>query len=268
MRHRLGILALLGLACLVAAATATGDQVRKGDLRLTFDAGFSPRALPRTQPAPVTIEFESAISTAGGRRPPALRKFELQLNRNGRISTHGLPTCRPSQLQSVSTERALAICRSALVGHGGFDAALAGAGEQDVPVHGQALVFNARRAGRPALLLHLYARGPVPAGFVLPLPIQHRVGRQLGTVLAAEVPVLAGGLGSITGLRLEIGRRYRFHGQRRSYLSASCAAPPGFRSAFFPFVRGGFVFRDGRRVSTSLQEGECRVREPSPRQQR
>ncbi len=259
MRHRLGILALLVLACLLAAAAAEGEQIRRGDLQVTFDAGFAPRALPRTQPAPVTIEFESAIASADGGRPPALRKFELALNRNGRLSARGLPSCLPSQLQSVSTEAALALCRPALVGHGGFDAELAGSGEANVPVHGQALVFNARRDGRPALLLHLYAQTPVRAGFVLPLPIRHRVGRELGTVLAAEVPVLAGGLGSITRLRLEIGRRYSYRGQRYSYLSASCAAPAGFRTAFFPFVRGGFVFRDGRHVSTSLQ-GECRVR--------
>ena len=258
MRHRLVIFALLVLACLLAAAVAEGEQVRKGGLRVTFDAGFSPRALPRTEPAPVTIEFESAISSADGSRPPALRKFELALNRNGHLSTRGLPSCPSNQVQSVSTATALAHCRPALVGHGGFDAELEGTAD-GVSVHGRALVFNARRKGRPALLLHLYTKAPVQAGFVLPLPIRHRVGHELGTVLAAEVPLLAGGLGSITRLKLKIGRRYNFRGQPHSYLSAACAAPAGFRSAFFPFVRGGFAFRDGKRVSVSLQ-GECRVR--------
>lgn len=258
MRHRLAILALLALACLALTGAAEGEQVRKGDLRLGFDASFAPRALPRTRPAPVTIELESAISSADGGRPPALRRFELALNRNGRVSTRGLPTCRPGELQSVSTETALARCRSALVGHGGFGAVIQGS-EGTVPAHGQALVFNARRRGRPALLLQLYTGTPVRAGFVLPLPIRHRAGRELGTVLAAEVPVLAGGLGSITRLKLKLGRTYRFHGRRRSYLSAACAAPDGFRSAFFRFVRGTFAFRGGKRVSAAL-EGECRVR--------
>ena len=101
--------------------------------------------------------------------------------------------------------------------------------------------------GRPALLLHLYTGIPVRAGFVLPPPIRHRTGRELGTVLAPEVPVLAGGLGSITRLKLKLGRTYRFHGRRRSYLSAACAAPDGFRSAFFRFVRRTFAFRGGKR---------------------
>lgn len=261
MRHRLAILALLALACLAVAAAAEGEQVRKGDLRLSFDAGFAPRALPRSRPAPVSIEFESAISSADGSRPPALKRFELALNRNGRVSTRGLPTCRAAKLQSASTDTALARCRPALVGHGGFRA-LIEADEGAVPAHGRALVFNARRHGRPALLLHLSTGTPVRAGFVLPLPIRHRAGRELGTVLAAEVPVLAGGLGSITRLKLKLGRTYRFHGHRRSYLSAACAAPDGFRSAFFRFVRGTFSFRGGKRVSTSLG-GECRVRRGS-----
>jgi hypothetical protein len=78
-------------------------------------------------------------------------------------------------------------------------------------------------------------------------------------VLATKIPVLAGGLGSITSVKLKIGRRYEFDGRRRSFLSASCAAPAGFGSAIFPFARGSFLFTDGTRIDANLTR-DCKVR--------
>ncbi len=262
MRHRLVILALLAFVSLLAAAAAQAELKGDGDLRVRLNGGFAPTALPRSRPAPVTAEFSGEITTTDGTRPPALNRFELALNRNGRIDDRGLPTCTAARLQSVSSQSALARCQPALVGHGSFGADVE-SGTTAVPAHGQILVFNARRHGKPALLLHLYGTVPVRASFVLPLEIQHR-GGELGTVLAADVPVLASGLGSITRLQLTIGREYRYRGQRHSYLSAACAAPAEFFRAPFTFARGTFVFADGRRVQMGLSR-ECRVREPAGR---
>ncbi len=67
-------------------------------------------------------------------------------------------------------------------------------------------------------------------------------------MLSAKIPTLAGGLGSVTEIDLTIGRTYNYRGQRRSFISASCAAPSGFTVGIFPLARGTFFFADGRKT--------------------
>jgi hypothetical protein len=242
----------------LGAALAQAEIRQLGNLRVRFDGGFAPHSLPRDRSVPVTISLEGKISTTDGSHPPALRRFELGLNRVGKVSNRGLPTCSAPQLQSTSSAAALAQCRPALVGGGSFAADVT-ASANPVPASGRILVFNAAQEGKPALLLHLYGTTPIRATFVLPLEIQRRAKGQFGTVLTTDVPKLAGGIGSITQMALEIGREYSFHGQRRGYISASCAAPSGFPGAVFPFARGKFSFADGRVLTTSLARN-CKVR--------
>jgi hypothetical protein len=260
MPRRLLIPALLALVVLLAAsAVAQAVISQEGNLRISFDGGFSPRQLPRDTPAPVSLSVKGAISTTDGSHPPALRRLEVGLNRHGHLSTVGLPVCTSAQLQSTTTESALARCRPALVGRGHFKAEVAFSNLPPIPAGGRMLAFNGRHGGQRALLLHLYIATPVRATFILPLTISNRAKGQFGTVLTAKVPTLAGGLGSVSQIDLEINRNYTYRGQPRSYLSASCAAPAGFPGAVFTFARGAFHFADGRTLETVLS-GDCKVR--------
>jgi hypothetical protein len=259
VRRRLVIPAVLAIAVLLGAAVAQGELSQNGTLRISFAGGFSPRALPRDRLAPVTISVKGAIDTSDGSHPPALRRVEFALNRNGSLSTAGLPTCGGDQLQSTTTQSALERCRPALVGRGHFGADVAFPTAVGVPAKGTILVFNGKRAGKPVLLLHLYGTVPVQATFVLTLQISHEDKGRFGTVLSANIPTLAGGVGSVTALDLNVGRNYTYKGQRRSYISASCAAPAGFPGAVFSFARGSFYFADGRKLDTVLTR-DCRVR--------
>jgi hypothetical protein len=258
LRRRLAIPVLLALAALLGAGVARAELSQKGDLRISFDGGFAPSSLPRDRPAPVTVTVEGSIGTTDGSHPPALRRLEIALNRNAHLFSRGLPACTSALLQSTTTEAALRRCRPALVGHGSFRATLEPT-PTPVPVAGKILAFNGRRDGRPALILHLYGTVPVRVTFVLPLLVSHRSGDQLGTVLSARVPVLAGGLGSVTDIRLQIGRTYSYRGKRVGFVSASCAAPAGFPGAVFPFARGSFQFADGPTLDTTLTRS-CTVR--------
>ena len=258
LRRGIATTALLTLLAVVLASAAQADLFQKDNLRISFDGNFTPQALPRTHLAPVTVSLDGAISTTDGTHPPALRRLEVALNSNGRLSTLGLPTCTSPLLQSTTTETALSRCRGALVGRGSFGADLEST-DAPIPAHGTILAFNGRFRGKPGLLLHLYGTAPVRATFVLPLAIEHRQKGQLSTVLATDVPVLAGGLGSITDVKLKIGRTYTYRGHKRSFLSASCAAPAGFQSVSFPFARGSFVFANGTKIETPLSR-DCRVR--------
>jgi len=258
-RHPFKVAVILVLAALATlAAPAPAERARVGKVLVSLDGDFSPHALPRSREVPITVRFDGAIATTDGSHPPALRRLEIALNRNGAYSAAGLPRCRSGVLQSTTSRAALRRCRRALVGKGNFRAAIESE-PAAVPVRGRLLVFNSRRRGRPALLLHLNASVPIQATFVTVLQLRQRPRGTYGTVLATRLPRLAGGLGSITDVHLRIGRTHRHRGQRRSLIAASCAAPPGFSIALFPFARARFRFADGKRLEVPLTRS-CRVR--------
>src|SRR6266849_3924781 len=93
MRHRIATLVLLLAATGALAAAARAEVIQSGDVRINFSADFSPRSLPREQPAPITVEVGGKISTTDGSHPPPLRQLRVELNSAGRIETRGLPAC-------------------------------------------------------------------------------------------------------------------------------------------------------------------------------
>lgn len=255
MKRLLIAVLLVGVA-LAAASASQAELIQKGNLRVKFEADFVPHQLPRTHAAPVQIEIKGAIATTDGSHPPPLQWLEVELNRNGRLSTVGLPACSAPLLQSTTTEQALKRCGSAVVGNGSFDAVVALSG--DVPASGRVIAFNSRLHGKPALLLHFFAQVPVRFTLVVPLTIAKRSG-EFGTLLRTRVPQLAGGLGSITRVDLKIGRRYPFAGRRRSYVSAACSAPSGLTLAPFAFARARFRFESHPQIDSTILTF-CRVR--------
>jgi hypothetical protein len=255
---RLAAVTVFALTALAAVA-AHGEVFQHESLRVSVNASIAPHALPRQRPAPVTVRLGGRISTADGTRPPALQELSIEMNRAGLLSSRGLPTCSAPRIQQKTTEAALATCREALVGHGSFGASVDFPGAPAIPAEGKALVFNGHVGGRPGMLLHLYGSRPVRAAFVLPFAISHRSRGRFGSVLSTRIPNLASGLGYITRLQIQIGRRYSYRGGRRSFLSASCAAPAGFSGGPFELAKMTFSFDDGRQVVAPL-ERNCRVR--------
>lgn len=246
-------IAILALA-LGAVSRAEVDQ--RDNLRVSFNADFAPHALPRTQPAPVKVEIEGRIATTDGSHPPSLRWLELEIHRNGELSGEGLPVCRATALQSTSTRTALARCGPALVGRGSFSADVdLGRG---LVSSGRILAFHSRRNGKEALLLHLFAAVPVRFTLVVPLTISNKRSGQFGTALRARIPRI-GGIVSVTEIGLTIGRRYTHAGERRSYVSAACSAPPGFSGAPFSFASGRFRFEGHEPIRITLVRS-CSVR--------
>jgi hypothetical protein len=257
MRRRLLIPLLVALASLSWGTASQAEVEQVENLRVTFNANFSPRELPRLRPAPVKVEIEGRIATTDGTHPPALRWLEIELHRSGKLFSKGLPVCFAPILQSTSTETALARCRPALVGRGSFRADVTLG--REVAATGGILAFNSRKNGKQALLLHFFAAVPVRFTLVVPLAIGHRRDGQFGTVLRARIPKLGGGLGSITEIELAIARQYSYRGKRRSYASAACGAPAGFPGAVFSFARASFRFEGHRDIRTTLVR-DCTVR--------
>jgi hypothetical protein len=244
------------LATLAGAARA--ELIQQGNLRVFFDGRLAPQALPRERPAPVTVSLDGSVATADGTLPPQLREMTIAVNRAGRVSVAGLPRCPAGVLQQTSTRAALERCRRALVGRGHFAANVNFPDAPLIPAHGDVLAFNSRIHGRAGLLLHLYGTTPVRAAFVLPFTITRQQG-EFGTVFSTRIPELASDLGYVTDIQMTMGRKYSYRGERRSFLSASCAAPAGFPGAIFTLARATFVFANGQRLATSLAR-DCKVR--------
>jgi hypothetical protein len=259
MRRRLVISALLVTLSILGVAASQAEVVPNGNLLVKFNADFDPHSLPRREPAPVRISISGSIRTIDGSHPPPLRRLEIELNRKGRLTAAGLPTCSAPLLQSTSTDQALSRCGSSVVGRGDFKAEVSLGG--DVPASGKIIAFNSRLSGKPALLLHFFARVPVRFTLVVPLKITRIDKGEFGTLLRTRVPKLAGGLGSITQIDLRIGRRYSAGGKSRSYVSAACSAPSDLTSVVFPFVRARFRFESHREVHSKLIK-ICQVRSP------
>ncbi len=256
---RIAPIAVLVAVALCAAAIAHGEISGGNGLFVKFGGGFAPRSLPRDRNVPVSVRLNTSIRTPGATRPPQLREISFGVNRYGRITTRGLPACRPALLESTDSSKALSRCRGALVGHGKFTANLEFPAQAPFPVHGRMLAFNGRAHGRPAILLHINGSSPVDVTVVLTFTVRHPKRGKFGTVLTTKIPKLASDLGYVTNVALDFDRRYTYRGKRYSFLSARCAAPSGFPGAIFSFTRGTFTFAGGKKIVTTLTR-DCVVR--------
>ena len=258
-RGRLWVCLAAATTAALAATPALAELTQRGNIFISFKGGISPKALPREAPAPIAVRIEGRIRTPAGQEPPALRRIEIALHRGGRLNTNGLPRCRRAQIASADSAKALAVCGKALVGSGGIVAR--NSFDDQVSSHvlrGGLLFFNARVKGRAAILAHLYQSHPVPTTSIIVFEIRRR-GGTFGTEISAQIPPSVNRNGYLKSIFLQLQRRYVHRGKRRAYLSAACAAPPGFPGATFPFARASMTFEDGRTLSSTLVRS-CRVR--------
>jgi hypothetical protein len=243
---------------LLCPSPASAELVAKGNLFINFDGGIMPKALPRNKLAPIAVRIEGTVRTPKGSIPPAVRRIQVALNREGHLETRGLPVCRRRQIALTSPEEALAACGPSLIGGGGFTGRMTLPGQPTTTFPGQILLFNSRINGHPAALAHISQTQPIALNRIVVFHIRHTSGT-FGTVITGNLPPSLNRNGYLKSIFLQLQRRYVFHGQQRSYLSASCAAPPGFTTAVFPFAHASMSFSDGRTLSATMTR-TCRVR--------
>jgi hypothetical protein len=248
--------ALLSSAAIAVAATIT----QKGNLRVAVQGDLSPKKLPRKGTAPISVSVGGEISTTDSTLPPQLKSLRIELNRGGQIDSQGLPVCQYPKIQPGSTSRALAGCRSSLVGEGSFSANITLAGQEPYPTQGRLVVFNGEKGGKPVLYGHIYSSKPFATSFVIVFKLSKRKSGTYGTVLDAPLPKAMDAWGRLTSLEMTLSRRYSANGKRHSYLSSGCPAPKGFSGAVpFPLARTSFSFAGGATLSSVLT-GSCRPR--------
>lgn len=249
------------LSALLAAFALTGlaraEIVQQDGLRVVFDGGLTPHGLPRSGVAPIKVTMDAAISAKKGVNPPQLRQIAIAINRNGRFSPGGFPTCEVEDIQPATTAGALEACSDSLVGKGKFTASVLLPEQAPFPSEGKVNAFNGTFHGKPAILLHVYGTDPVPTSYTLPLEVSHTKGT-FGILLSASLPRVTSEWGYVTGLSLTLGRTFRRHGEVHGYLSAGCPAPAGFPRTTFPFARASFGFA-GKTLTSTLTRS-CGVR--------
>jgi len=247
----LGLLAIAALLVAVAGS-ANAAQVRVGTLVLTADGGFEPRVLPRRAYAPIRFQGRAEIRTTDGSVPPAVQRIRLEFDRDGRLTTAGLPSCPPQQIEGATVEQARAACGSAIVATGHAGAAIIVPGQQRVDVRSPLTAFNGPRIdGNATLVAHAETSFPARQTYVVVIPIERRSGTYRYRV-TIDVPPIAAGYGALTHIDGTIGRRYRAGGAERSYISARCS--DGILQ-----TQGLVSFADGSVVSGSLFK-PCRAR--------
>lgn len=248
------VLTLSGLAPVGARA----ELAESGDLFVRFRGGIDPNALPRELRAPIAVTIDGTVKTLSGERPPALRQIAIAINRGGHLDTRGLPVCRKSQIDPSSSRQAIAVCGPALVGRGGYSGAVAFPEQETFVSQGRILAFNAVVDGERAILAHVFGTKPAPITRVIVFRIRHDVGT-FGTVLTGSVPESVNHYGYLKRISLNLFRLFTYRGRVHSYLSAACAAPPGFPGAVFPFARTEMTFANGQTLSSTLTRS-CQVR--------
>lgn len=240
---------LCALAALLAAV-ASAEVEEKHGVRVSVEGKLAPKALPRHGSAAVSVSVSGRIGVRPSTVPPQLETLVIAINRQGKLSSRGIPTCRLGKIDPSTSQEALAACRASLVGEGSFSADVRLPEQSPFPSDGKVLAFNGKLGGRPAILAHIYGTKPIPASYVLPFLIKGSSGTY-GTVLEASLPKVTGEWGFVTGISITL--------DRQGFLTAGCPAPKGFSRASFPLMRTSFGFEGGLRISSTLNRS-CRAK--------
>lgn len=231
MRKHLKLTMAVGaLIALTAAAIASGavspnkpSTVQVGNLKLTFNGGFSPTVLPKKTLAPISLKAEGKIASTDGTHIPALTEAIIETDKNGAVNVKGYPTCKSAQLQSQDSTHAKAICKPALIGEGTTSIEIEFPESKPIPVTSKLLVFNGgEKGGVTTFYVHAYITQPTPAAVVTTVKIKKVHNGRYGLLSTATIPKIAGGSGSVKSFSLTIDKKFTYKGKKVSILSAKC----------------------------------------------
>jgi hypothetical protein len=238
----LAMAGVLGVSIAVAIAGIAGAEkpvhTTVGKLELTFNGGFTPKALSRTKLTPITFNISGDIKTKDGSHPPALKEFILETDKNGVINVKGVPTCTAGVLESTDTRHAELACPNAIIGTGHATAQIAFVEQPPVNANSKIIAFNGGvRGGVTTLYIHAYITVPAPSAIVSTVKIERIHKGRYGLLSVTTIPKIAAGSGSVTHFDLTIDR----HG----VLLAKCTDGK-------LVARGSAIFSDGTKASAGV----------------
>jgi hypothetical protein len=235
MRKRLiSILAMAAVAAIAVAGFAMAADkpvvIRLGNLILTANGSFSPKALPKHTPSPITLNVSGKIETADGTHPPAVKEFLVETDKNGFLNAKGVPVCSSNKLQAQTTDNAKKACPTAIIGEGKASAEIAFAEQKPIIVPTKLIAFNGGVAGgKTTFFVHAYFSAPVNGAIVTTVKVSKIHNGRYGLKAIATIPPLAGGAGSAVEFQLTLHRTFNYKGKKQSYFLAQC--PDGHLNA-------------------------------------
>lgn len=225
-----------------ASTVAKPHVIRAGNLFLRDDGGISPSKLPRRSQAPVSAHIDATIGTTDGSHPPAVRNLVIDFDKSIGINAKGLPACPRGRLEARTTAEARKACPESIVGTGKGEVEVTFPESQPLDAKGPIVLFNGGvRGGTTHLFVHAYVSVPAPTAVVATVEITRISRGRYGIHTVSEVPVIAGGSGSVTRFRISIDRKFTYKGRKVSYLTASC--PTGTY-----YTEGDILFAGGARL--------------------
>jgi hypothetical protein len=243
MRKRLTWILALGAAFAVATAGVAvaykPTVVVLGNLVVKFNGGVTPKALPKSKLAPITLKLSADLSTKDGSHPPAMRTFEAEFDKNGGLNAKGLAVCKQGQLEARTTQDALKACKAALVGKGDAIADVKFEEQAAFQAKGPLLVFNGGVHGNTTkLFVHVYANVPTPTAFITPVTVTKIHNGKYGNKVVSKIPEIAGGAGSTIHFSITNKKFFNYKGKKQSYFVAKCPSGRFFAKASSSFDDG------------------------------
>jgi hypothetical protein len=232
--------ALLGAALL--SSTSTAEVAQEQGVRIKVDGDLSPTKLPRTGEAPIGVSISGQITALQQGELPQLKALQIAINSAGTLNVRGIPHCRIGKIDPSTTQQALSICRSSLIGEGSFSANVVLPEQSPFPSKGKLLAFNGTIGRKPAVFAHVYGTEPLSTSYVFAFKVRKAKGI-FGTVLEASFPKATGDWGYITGISLNL--------KRSRFMEAGCPAQ-GLGKVAFPFARTSFDFTGGLKIQSTL----------------
>ena len=240
-----GVCLALAVAGVALAKSEPPIVIVVGNLKITANASFSPKALPRHELTPITLKLSAKLETLDGAHPPALREFVLEADKNSAINAKGLPVCTAGKLQATDTRHAEQACPRAIVGEGETAVAVQFPESTPFVATSKLLVFNGGvKGGTTTALVHAYLSSPVSAAVVTTVEVSRIHNGRYGIRAVSTIPKIAGGFGSPISFSVKIGRSFTYRGKKQGYLLAQC--PDGHLAG-----KGIGVFDDDTRLSGS-----------------
>jgi hypothetical protein len=226
---------------LVGIATAAGEKpvtAEAGNIKFTFNGGFSPSTLPKKKLAPITLKASGKIETKDGTHPPALKEVIVETDKNGTINTKGIPVCKSGKIQATDTKAAEKACKKSIIGTGQTTVEVQFPESNPINVNSKLLVLNGGTSGgKTTLFIHAYFSAPVTGAIVTTVKIKKVHNGRYGLKSVATIPKIAGGSGSVKTFNLTINKR--------GVLTAKC--PDGKLQA-----HATSIFADGTKASASI----------------
>jgi hypothetical protein len=240
------LVAFVALSAVGIAAAEKPVVVEAGNLKLTFNGGYAPKALPKKTFAPIVLNLSGKIQTIDGTQPAPLTRFVLEADENIAIDAHGYPTCSGGALQDRGPAVPEVTCRTSILGTGSMTVSVAFPEQSPIPATSELLVINGGTSGgKTTLYVHAYLTQPITTAIVTTVKITKIKNGRFGTKAVATVPPIANGAGSITSFNLQINKGLKVKGKPFSAVGASC---PDRHLNF----RAEAIFEDGTRAEAEV----------------